>query len=1212
MAKRDVDLIIRARSEADRAIDSISSALRNLTSAQDKVSASGERTGSTLDRIAAAFGTLDSAIGKIDQSVAASERALAGQQQSLAANEARYASLAAQVRNAEQAIINTRLAMREDGSQRLAANLGAAQQAYRQLVAEAARLESTIASQKTSVAAAEAEYGGLRNAATAAQVALGAMGDSGEREALRVKAAAEQATRALLDQAEAARKEVAARNAQAAINERLGVRDFEPGAARRSAEVFEQDFKRQAASAEELARAQREAAQSSQQLDQAAARLRARLNPIAVEQDRLNKELAEARTLYQSGRISIREYVAEQQRLAASLKNVENAQSRVNRNGSAEFKGFLGLRPYELQNLSYQINDVITQIASGTPVTQTFAQQGGQILQLFPRVLTGFLKYARGLTLVGLAIAPVVIGMSRLASTAKLQRDFEGALLASADAGLYNAKALTDTTRAIDDYGVSLEDATAMVKTFVQEGVNPELIESFGIAAKNASDVLGIELADAAKESAKAFTSGYDAIAEFDNKLNFLTKSEREQIREMFESGRASEARELAFQRFYDRVEDGSRKAESSFDRMTRSMSNAWSGLVAYLGDLSVFDNIASRLDSAAVGATYLINRLRGVDREAAALDALGKKRAGDGKTPKGDPLAEENARAAKRRQDRLAEIADERKLLNAKSSSQKIAAAGERAYQSELRKSGDVALANAEKELAMARARESGRKKGGGGGKSDADRQADFNLALDKANRAREREAANLTATNVLRGEALLQEKRRQEIADAIAKAEEQTQKAGKKSLALSEQQRAEIARTVGLQFDAANAKALENAKQEAFELRLNDLVEQRRRLIEASEFTSPGSDSFNALQGRIRGVNVEIGAATEEMIAFWTAVQADPKRMALLDVTAQQVQNIVAQLRTSRSSIQRDTLKVAQQEAERGLAQLNSQRDLLQEQIEFAQRSGQSGRAGLLGQQLVEVNERLVEGAQKAIEFWRAVQGDPEQLNLMGLTALEVDNIVLGLENTIASARRLKTQFLETGEALNRSLAAGGTNALDEFAQSIVNGENALGSLARAFGRFAADFLLQIARMIAQQALFNALAGSSGGGYGGVGGALAGAIGGIFHGGGVIGGVGARRRNVSAALFSQAARYHGGGIAGLRPDEVPIIAQRGEEILTRGDPRHRNNGGGGGGRPLSQILAIGDEQIAAALAGSAGRDVVMTHLRTDRATVRQMLGID
>ena len=46
-----------------------------------------------------------------------------------------------------------------------------------------------------------------------------------------------------------------------------------------------------------------------------------------------------------------------------------------------------------------------------------------------------------------------------------------------------------------------------------------------------------------------------------------------------------------------------------------------------------------------------------------------------------------------------------------------------------------------------------------------------------------------------------------------------------------------------------------------------------------------------------------------------------------------------------------------------------------------------------------------------------------------------------------------------------------------------------------------------------------------------------------------GQLGGV---RRAVPPAIFAEAQRYHGGGIAGLRPDEIPVIARRGEGIFT------------------------------------------------------------
>lgn len=74
---------------------------------------------------------------------------------------------------------------------------------------------------------------------------------------------------------------------------------------------------------------------------------------------------------------------------------------------------------------------------------------------------------------------------------------------------------------------------------------------------------------------------------------------------------------------------------------------------------------------------------------------------------------------------------------------------------------------------------------------------------------------------------------------------------------------------------------------------------------------------------------------------------------------------------------------------------------------------------------------------------------------------------------------------------------------------------------------------------------------------------GAISGAFAGIFHEGGVVGAGGGTFRAISPLMFANAPRYHTGGIPGLAPDEVPAVLQKGEEVLTRKDPRHRNNGG-------------------------------------------------
>ena len=68
---------------------------------------------------------------------------------------------------------------------------------------------------------------------------------------------------------------------------------------------------------------------------------------------------------------------------------------------------------------------------------------------------------------------------------------------------------------------------------------------------------------------------------------------------------------------------------------------------------------------------------------------------------------------------------------------------------------------------------------------------------------------------------------------------------------------------------------------------------------------------------------------------------------------------------------------------------------------------------------------------------------------------------------------------------------------------------------------------------------------------------------LGQFLHSGGLAGAAGGDWRSVHPAAWADAPRLHMGGIAG---DEVPAVLRRGEEALTRSDPRHRNNGGGGG----------------------------------------------
>jgi hypothetical protein len=133
-----------------------------------------------------------------------------------------------------------------------------------------------------------------------------------------------------------------------------------------------------------------------------------------------------------------------------------------------------------------------------------------------------------------------------------------------------------------------------------------------------------------------------------------------------------------------------------------------------------------------------------------------------------------------------------------------------------------------------------------------------------------------------------------------------------------------------------------------------------------------------------------------------------------------------------------------------------------------------------------------------------------------------------------------------------------------------------------------------------MAKLGLFIALDGGGGGG-GGAGGFLSKILTKVMHTGGVVGSAGATRA-VSPSVFAGAARYHRGGIAGLRPNEVPAILESGpnaEEVLTADDPRHVRNGGKSAS--INQkIVNVFDpvELLRVALADEAGQEVLVNHV--------------
>lgn len=151
-------------------------------------------------------------------------------------------------------------------------------------------------------------------------------------------------------------------------------------------------------------------------------------------------------------------------------------------------------------------------------------------------------------------------------------------------------------------------------------------------------------------------------------------------------------------------------------------------------------------------------------------------------------------------------------------------------------------------------------------------------------------------------------------------------------------------------------------------------------------------------------------------------------------------------------------------------------------------------------------------------------------------------------------------------------KTLAEDGLGKLGEFGKSVLSTLSSgfsdlfkgLLKGTKSAGDAIADLLGKLGDLFIDQAFNMLFGGLFGGGMGGgmKGGLFGGAIiPGILHSGGTAGMDGyGHGRAFGADTWANAPRYHNGGIAGLRPNEVPAILERGEKVI----PANQNGGGG------------------------------------------------
>jgi hypothetical protein len=840
----------------------------------------------------------------------------------------------------------------------------------------------------------------------------------------------------------------------------------------------------------------------------------------------------------------------------------------------------------QLAQLQPQLNDIFTQLTTGQSPLTVALQQGPQITQIFgglgatlraiPPVALGV---AAAFTAVGV---PLTIIGARAADLAAQSRSFNVALAAMGRQSEVTAEQLGQLVDRLRDAGIARDEArgaiTALVRTPTLSAANiprlAGLVPDFAAAT-------GTSASDAARQLAEFATGGYDAIIKLDRALgSMLAPSQREQIRLLAQQGDRTRAFQIAVDALEQRIRGLNREALSPTERALNDISRAWDRLVDNLARGAVGRITLQVVEGALSGAASLA----GPSAPSGPRDLLG-----DAQTVL-ESATERLQRfdaETQRYRDPDAEVVipgfgfGSPRALRAQLQAQLESARSEVERQ-RLTAPAALATPSTPTQGAASTPRQEALRIGEDTARQVSDlgmRQRVYGVApsqrpiveaeIQAETAARER---NL---NSLEAEAL----RRAMVTDAAAQQRVAYQDQARE---LDIQSRGSLAVAEAYAHGQAEAIRADAARQAALEsfrtgvdatARAEDIL--RGRVAETAEAQARAAFQAQASADSARRLADAEEQGSSAVLRAETAERAlnatRDARAALANASGEAEQRL-------RAGIDATTRAIEEQDAAERRRQLTRERRTAANDVEIARME-----ANAAGQE--DPDRRRA--AELAIDRERRMQAMRERYG-------DVDQDLLANQDRAAELRE-QARFFSDVRDQARSLASdiseflvdGFANA-DQAGRSVFSNlaDGAVGLFRRAAARIAATlieqkFILPITTQIvgAVPSLFGvsgaqaagqagAQAASSGGGFfdwigdlwNSVFGSSTAAVG-AGHAGALIGIAPSHLRRVALDDFLSVPRFHLGGMLGLRPNEVPFLGLKGEEVLTRDDPRHRWN---------------------------------------------------
>jgi len=234
-------------------------------------------------------------------------------------------------------------------------------------------------------------------------------------------------------------------------------------------------------------------------------------------------------------------------------------------------------------------------------------------------------------------------------------------------------------------------------------------------------------------------------------------------------------------------------------------------------------------------------------------------------------------------------------------------------------------------------------------------------------------------------------------------------------------------------------------------------------------------------------------------------------------------------------------------------------------------------------------EASGMLTDAATRPLASWQALQAAMSAAGTNGSAALDAamvaaDGTTDALNDAGAAGTAARGAIAAGAEtaatgwtAVTAALADYASKARDigaDVGQTLVgafqSAEDAVANFVKtgklSFSDLVTSILADLAKLAARKFILGPIASALDGVLGSLGGgglfAPAAVAAPVMHSGGMVGGF-APMRAVPVMAFAGAPRMHSGGFAGLRPDEVPAILQKGERVLSRRETAGYGSGG-------------------------------------------------